>query len=100
MAAQTHLKYRPVDLGRLIALIDGVYAVAMTLLVLDLRLPPGYGTLSQALMHMLPGFMVYLIAFISIAAYWFMHHYTFRYISNGDIRLVLLSLLNLLFITL
>jgi uncharacterized membrane protein len=37
------------DLGRLVALIDGVFAVAMTLLVLDLKLPPDSGDLARAL---------------------------------------------------
>jgi uncharacterized membrane protein len=49
---------------------------------------------------MLPGFMVYLIAFASVAGYWTIHHGTFRYIAHGDGRLVLLSMINLLFVTL
>jgi uncharacterized membrane protein len=89
-----------VNLGRLVTFIDGVFAVAMTLLVLDLKLPSDTGDLVSALRQMLPGFLVYLIAFASIAGYWTIHHFSFRYISHGDGRLVVLSLVNLLFVTL
>jgi hypothetical protein len=57
------------DLGRLVALIDGVYAVAMTLLVLDLKLPSESNDLVRALRAMTAGFLVYLIVFASIAGY-------------------------------
>jgi uncharacterized membrane protein len=88
------------DLGRLVALVDGVFAVAMTLLVLDLKLPSESGDLARALRQMLPAFLVYLIAFASVAGYWTIHHGHFRHISHGDGRLVVLSLTNLLFVTL
>lgn len=94
------LDQRHVDLGRLVALIDGVFAVAMTLLILDLKLPAGTGDLVSALRQMLPGFLVYLIAFASIAGYWVIHHFAFRHIAQGDGRLIVLSLANLLFVTL
>lgn len=87
-------------LGRLVALVDGVFAVAMTLLVLDLKLPSGTRDLASALAQMLPGFVVYLIVFASVAGYWIIHHRTFRYVARVDARLTLLSLLNLVFITL
>jgi TMEM175 potassium channel family protein len=100
MTASRHPSPEFPELGRLVSLIDGVFAVAMTLLVLDLKLPSESGDLPRALRQMLPGFLVYLIAFASIAGYWIIHHGTFRLISHGDSRLVLLSLLNLLFVTL
>jgi uncharacterized membrane protein len=86
-------------LGRLVALIDGVFAVAMTLLILDLRLSPQLN-LIPGLEEMLPGFLVYLITFASIVGYWFIHHANFRYVSGTDARLVLLSLVSMLFVTL
>lgn len=91
---------RLMGLGRLVALIDGVFAVAMTLLVLDLKLPSGTGNLALALAQMLPGFLVYLVAFGSVAGYWIIHHRTFCFVARVDARLTLLSLVNLLFITL
>jgi uncharacterized membrane protein len=89
-----------VELGRLVALVDGVFAVAMTLLVLDLKLPSESGDLARALRQMLPGFLIYLIAFASVAGYWTIHHGAFQHIAHGDGRLVVLSLVNLLFVTL
>jgi uncharacterized membrane protein len=88
------------DVSRLVTLIDGVFAVAMTLLVLDLKLPAGNGNLISALEQMLPGFLVYLIVFASVAGYWAIHHGNFHHIAYGDGRLVVLSLINLLFVTL
>jgi uncharacterized membrane protein len=88
------------ELGRLTLLVDGVFAVAMTLLVLDLKLPVGSNDLSTALKQLIPSFVVYIIVFASIAGYWTIHHGTFHYITHGDGRLMVLSLVNLLFITL
>jgi uncharacterized membrane protein len=49
---------------------------------------------------MLPGLVAYLITFASIAGYWTIHHSTFRHVRQSDGRFVVLSLVNLLFITL
>jgi uncharacterized membrane protein len=100
MITDQHSKSEFLDLSRLIALIDGVFAVALTLLILDLKLPPGNGDLLLALKAMLPSFLVYLIVFTSVAGYWVIHHGNFHHIAHGDGKLVVLSLLNLLFITL
>ena len=88
------------DLSRLITLVDGVFAVALTLLVLDLKLPQGNTALSKSLVQMIPSFVVYIIVFASIAGYWTIHRGTFHYVTHGDGRLMVLSLVNLLFITL
>ena len=69
------------DVSRLVTLIYGVFAVAMTLLVLDLKLPAGNGNLITALKQMLPGFLVYLIVFASVAGYWAIHHGNFHHIA-------------------
>jgi uncharacterized membrane protein len=100
MTTNSHSSSDFLGLERLVTLIDGVFAVAMTLLVLDLKLPTSNGDLGRALLQMLPGFLVYLIAFASVAGYWTIHHGTFRHIRHDDGRLILFSLLNLLFITL
>jgi uncharacterized membrane protein len=100
MTEHTQSDHRSVDLNRLVTFIDGVFAVALTLLVLDLKLPPGTSNLSSALREMLPGFLVYLIVFASVAGYWVIHHLNFRRIARGDGRLLVLSLANLLFVTL
>jgi uncharacterized membrane protein len=100
MATHGHLDRQLRDLDRLVALIDGVFAVAMTLLVLDLRLPPQAADLPSALRQMLPGFLIYLIVFASVAGYWIIHHRTFRYVAHTDAAVTMLSLINLMSITL
>jgi hypothetical protein len=64
------------NLDRLIALVVGIFAVAMTLLVLDLKLP-GDVSLTDGLRQILPAFLIYRITFVSIVGYWYMHHSTF-----------------------
>ena len=90
-----------VNLDRLIFLVDGVYAITMTLLVLELRPPEsGAGELAQGLREMLPRLSIYLIAFYSIANHWMVHQRMFRHITKADTNLLWLTMLGLLFITL
>jgi uncharacterized membrane protein len=100
MSSENSRDHQPSDLGRLVALIDGVFAVAMTLLVLDLKLPVVSTDMASALTDMLPGFLIYLIVFASVAGYWIQHHSAFKYVARPDARLIVLSLINLLFVTL
>jgi uncharacterized membrane protein len=87
------------SLDRLVFLIDGVFAITLTLLVLDLR-PPEGGSLTRGLINMLPRLGVYLVAFYAIANEWVIHARTFRFIKRADSRLAWLSIANLLFVTL
>jgi uncharacterized membrane protein len=90
-----------VNLERLTFLVDGVFAITMTLLVLELR-PPELGTasLKDSLLEMLPRLYIYLIAFYSIANHWVVHQRMFRHITSADTRMLWLTILSLLFITL
>jgi uncharacterized membrane protein len=90
-----------VNQERLIFLVDGVFAITMTLLVLELR-PPEFGisSLQDSLLAMLPRLYIYLIAFYSIANHWVVHQRMFRHITCMDTTLLWLTILGLLFITL
>ena len=90
-----------VNLERLTFLVDGVFAITMTLLVLELR-PPDTGTsnLSVGLLEMLPRLYIYFIAFYSIANHWIVHQRMFRHITSADTTMLWLTMLGLLFITL
>jgi uncharacterized membrane protein len=57
------------DPGRLAALIDGVFAISLTLLILDLKLPSESGDLARALTEMFPRFLIYLFSFVTITVY-------------------------------
>lgn len=61
-----------IGLDRLVFLIDGVFAITLTLLVLDLR-PAAMDDLRSDLMKMLPRLGVYLAAFYAIANGWVIH---------------------------
>lgn len=94
-----HFNY--VNQERLVFLVDGVFAITMTLLVLELR-PPDLATtnLTKALQAMLPRLYIYLIAFYSIANHWIVHQRMFRHITDMDTNMLWLTILSLLFITL
>ena len=90
-----------VNLERLTFLVDGVFAITLTLLVLDLRPPEDAAArLAVGLLAMLPRLAVYLIAFYTIANHWLVHQRTFRHITSQDTNMVWLTIISLLFITL
>ena len=64
-----------VEMNRLNNLSDGVFAIALTLLAFDLRLPEGVsiGDLPNNLLELAPKFMVYLISFVVIGGAWGAH---------------------------
>jgi uncharacterized membrane protein len=59
--------------GRLEAFSDGVFAVIITIMVLDLRVPKG--TDLAALRSLLPVFMSYVMSFLYVGVYWNNHHH-------------------------
>jgi len=64
-----------VDRGRLESFSDGVFAVAITLLALNLTIAgPGHGPLLHQLGHHWPSFVAYLISFFTIGIIWVNHH--------------------------
>jgi len=60
--------------GRLHALIDGVFAIALTLLVLDLPKPAHSARLVHDLLHQWPSYVAYLVSFVTIGLLWIEHH--------------------------
>lgn len=86
---------------RLLALSDGVIAVAITLLVLDIRLPEGFGEFSDgelwaALVALWPRLLAYLLSFYVIATFWMSHRAKFEHIVKTDGRLMWINMLFLL----
>jgi len=92
-------------LHRIEALSDGVYAVAMTLLVIDLKLPEGVHIHSEddlvaALAGLIPRAIAWIISFMVLAIFWTGHHRVFAYLRRSDGVLTALNLLQLAFVTL
>jgi uncharacterized membrane protein len=87
--------------GRLEALSDGVFAIAITLLVLDLAVPARAqvrsGGLGSALAHQWPSYFAYLVSFLVIGIIWVNHHTMFSKVRLVD-RLVLFANLALLLV--
>jgi uncharacterized membrane protein len=86
---------------RLLALSDGVIAVAITLLVLDIRLPEGFGTftdaeLATALVALWPRMLAYLLSFLVIGIFWMNHRAKFDEIVRDDLGLTRINMIFLL----
>jgi uncharacterized membrane protein len=81
------------DLGRIAAFTDGVMAVAITLLVLNIEVPtvPG-GELGDALVDLIPSLIAYLLAFALVGRFWIIHHRLFETLRAFDARVVTLNL--------
>jgi uncharacterized membrane protein len=85
---------------RLEAFTDGVYAIVITLLVLDIRIPDVRPEdLGPALVRMLPQFFTYILSFFVIALYWFSHHRVAQQVRHVDGPFVWLNMVWLLFVT-
>ncbi len=91
---------------RIEALTDGVFAIAMTLLVLNLNLPlMPKEQLSQLKLHHLlmeqtDKFINYILSFVLLAVFWIRHHQQFHYIKKTDWRHLWINILILIFIAL
>jgi uncharacterized membrane protein len=91
---------RVLDKGRMEGFSDGVYGFAATLLVLDLALRPP-GTPLQQLLHDWPGYLAYLISFLTIGVSWLLHTALTDQLTGTDqlfLRLNLLLLLVVVFL--
>jgi uncharacterized membrane protein len=81
------------DLGRIMAFTDGVMAVAITLLVLNLEVPDvPAGELEDALVDLVPSLIAYLLAFGLVGRFWIVHHRLFETMRQFDARLMALNL--------
>ena len=90
--------------GRIEAFSDGVFAVAITLLVLDLKVPSSQqgrdAGLTEALLAQWPAYVAYLTSFLTILVLWINHHNMFTHIRRIDHLFLILNGLTLMFVTL
>jgi uncharacterized membrane protein len=89
---------------RLEAFSDGVFAIAITLLVLEIRLPPAAeiehgGGLAAALLALWPSYAGYTVSFVTIGIMWANHHEVIRLVSRADHGLMVWNLLLLMAIS-
>lgn len=91
--------------NRIEALADGVFAVAMTLLVLDIKVPElqpplETGDLPLKLLALWPKFLSYVISFVILGVYWVGHHIQLSFIRRADRPLLWINVLFLLWVAL
>jgi TMEM175 potassium channel family protein len=96
------LEERAFDYSRTVALSDGVFAIAMTLLVLQITVPvlssEQHSELGKRLLDHRDEFISYAISFAVISLYWVRHHVFFRGLKTIDMRLAVLNLAYLAFV--
>lgn len=92
-------KFRPLPTSRIEAFSDGVYAIAITLLVLDLGVPESSERLLAELSQDWPSFLGYLVSFVFIGSSWIAHVKLTRSLSTCDDLFLGLNLLKLLFVS-
>ena len=92
------------QLERIILFSDAVFAISITLLVIELKLPDieevTNSTLANALLNTFPHFFSFVLSFMIIGIYWIAHHRMFNFVINYDNKLIWLNLLFLFFIVL
>jgi uncharacterized membrane protein len=90
------------ETGRTEAFSDGVFAIAITLLVLDIGIPASeFDDLGSAIFHEWPGYLGYVTSFLTIGGLWLAHHGVFRrlrYANNPVMRINLLLLMAVSFL--
>ena len=105
MAKKEHFEMMGLTKSRIEALTDGVFAIAMTLMVFNLKVPdvPANSAnweLSRRLLGMWHFFIIYGISFIVLGIYWVGHHNQFHWIEQTDRRSLWINLFFLFAVTL
>jgi TMEM175 potassium channel family protein len=83
--------------GRVEAFSDGVFAIAITLLVLDIKIQPSdFDHLSHALLEQWPAYLSYVTSFFTVGSVWIAHHNLFTRLKYVDAALLRLNTLLLM----
>jgi uncharacterized membrane protein len=101
--AGSHPRHRDeagVEFNRIVAFSDGVFAIAITLLVLGLLIPEGESDLTQVLLNQDADLIAYGISFAVIGRLWISHHRFFATLERFDAGLMGLNLVYLAFLVL
>ena len=84
------------ETGRLVAFSDAVFAISITLLVLEIRPPTDYSSLLHDLLALWPSYLAYGVTFLFIGQVWANHHVMFDQIRAADRGVLLLNTLLLM----
>jgi len=102
MGFMDRFKRGELRLARIEAFSDGVFAIVVTLLVLELTVPTlrdprSVGELSRHLLDLLPKFLSWLISFIIVCKFWLNHHHILGLARHADYAMVWLNSIFLMF---
>jgi TMEM175 potassium channel family protein len=84
------------DARRVVGFSDGVFAITITLLVLEIRPPTDYQNLLHGLVALWPSYLAYAVTFLFIGQVWANHHVMFDHIHAADRVVLLLNTLLLM----
>jgi uncharacterized membrane protein len=84
--------------NRLEAFSDGVFAIVITLLILDVRLPADQPLTLETLWGMAPHVLAFVLSFVIVGVYWVSHHNMLHFIKQVDRQLLWLNLALLLIV--
>jgi uncharacterized membrane protein len=88
------------ETSRIEAFSDGMFAIAITLLILEVKVPvPAEGHLAQGLVKQWPSYLAFVLSFVYIGVMWMNHHRMFTHIRRSNDTLLVLNLLLLLGVT-
>jgi TMEM175 potassium channel family protein len=89
------------ETGRVEAFSDGVFAIAITLLILAVGIEQSLsgGSLEHQLLHLWPAYIAYGVSFLTVGIMWVNHHQIFRHFVRVDRPLLLLNILLLMCIS-
>jgi uncharacterized membrane protein len=79
-----------VETSRLEAFADGVFAIAATLLIIEVKLPPG--DVGQGLLDIWPSYFAYALSFFSIGIMWVNHHVVLSFVRECDRTFLFINL--------
>jgi uncharacterized membrane protein len=93
---------RPIhdEVERIVYFSDAVFAIALTLLAINLRLPASNDSVADLLRQMRPAFFSFFVSFLVIGVMWMAHHRMFTFIARNDGALMTVNLVLLLTVTL
>jgi uncharacterized membrane protein len=83
---------------RMEALSDGVFSIAMTLLVLEIAIPPGSQDLLHDFLHHWPAYLAYVVSFATIGGVWLAHNVITEFLTQAVPTLIRLNLILLMFV--
>jgi uncharacterized membrane protein len=85
------------DTGRLETFADGVIAIAITLLILEVKVPDVHGDqLAAAVVHAWPSYAGYVVSFLTIGVIWVNHHHMFKLIRRTTHAFLMLNVVFLM----